>query len=254
MGKLCASLVGAILTLASAIIIAKAQSQPKIWYGWILTDPRVVPGLLVLSALLFLLALGQNSRIASLYWSIFSRLIPKPKSTKDEPLTNTHEDELRVREQKNRSLKERTEQQNIPEGNFRIRGQLPRISGSFFTIKIVRFGLITENRQDKQQWAMCGFSMQVSLSASDSVRIKEIKLATHANKPPCRPMRRIADPQVSELNANNSPIFEVSPQIEYLYDGVKSLPSSLEMIVTDEFEAEHHIQLRTGEELPNLPI
>jgi hypothetical protein len=59
-------------------------------------------------------------------------------------------------------------------------GRQPRISGHFFRVNLVRQGLITENRDDKQQWMLCGFVINVSLSNSGgSARIEDIQLRTH---------------------------------------------------------------------------
>ena len=60
-------------------------------------------------------------------------------------------------------------------------------------------------------------------------------------------------PQISELDGSGSYNFTAWPQIEYFYDGANTLPESLDMVVIDEFGAEHLIYLKRGQTLPNLP-
>lgn len=48
--------------------------------------------------------------------------------------------------------------------------------------------------------------------------------------------------------------FEAYPQVEFHYFGGNELPESLDLIVIDEFEREHIIHLREGDNLPKLPI
>ena len=127
-----------------------------------------------------------------------------------------------------------------------------KITGSFYRVRISRYGLITENRADKQQWMMCGISATVSLSSSESVELREIRLATYGNKPTCRSFGPPTALQVCYIEKNGGHTFEVSPQMEYLYNGSPSLPP-IEMILIDQFGAEHHIQLADNQTLPCLP-
>lgn len=130
----------------------------------------------------------------------------------------------------------------------------PRISGHFFRVNLVRRGLITENRDDKQQWMLCGFAINVSLSNSGgSARIEDIQLRTHKNKPPCQSLKSIAPPQVDELPEQASNNFQVYPQCQFLYERKRNLPESLEMVIVDQYGGEHLIHLKDGEQLPILP-
>jgi len=75
--------------LALAIIIQKADHVPGIWYAWLLDDPHVVPSLLAACFFCFLVWAGQFKQPASIYWRIFSTVIPD----------GHHEELVRVREE-----------------------------------------------------------------------------------------------------------------------------------------------------------
>jgi len=102
----------------------------------------------------------------------------------------------------------------------------------------------------------CGFKLRVALSVRgvSSVEIKDIRLRTHRNKPPCRSLASLIAPQVTTLEEQHvGRNFEAYPQIEFHYNGEGILPESLDLIVIDEFEREHIIDLRDGERLPAIP-
>src|SRR5690242_14469766 len=73
MGRSFGSAGAGAVSLMFAIIIAKAGAHPNIWYGWILTDPRVVPALLLFSLVCFAISLGQLHSVRVFY---FGRLSP----------------------------------------------------------------------------------------------------------------------------------------------------------------------------------
>src|ERR1022692_644455 len=70
--------MGAV-TLAAAIIVAKAQIDPTIWYAWILKNSFVVPTLLVVSGLCFLVALRDWQHFRRYCWVVFAWLVPPHK-------------------------------------------------------------------------------------------------------------------------------------------------------------------------------
>jgi hypothetical protein len=130
--------------------------------------------------------------------------------------------------------------------------KIPQITGEFSNVQIISHGLIT--KQGGQHWMKCEFCISVSLSSSSAVGIDEIKLRTHRHSPPCLSLSAAAQPQITKLDGSSSYSFMAWPQIEYLYDGTtNALPESLDMVVIDEFGAEHLIYLKQGQTLPSLP-
>src|SRR5216684_8522726 len=72
----------AVITLAAAIVIAKAQVNANISYGWILTAPWVVPTLLTISFLLFFMALREWRGFRKGFWRVVTFIVP-PYSSMD---------------------------------------------------------------------------------------------------------------------------------------------------------------------------
>jgi hypothetical protein len=100
---------------------------------------------------------------------------------------------------------------------------------------------------------MVSLKMNVSLIASGPVRIDKMHLITHRQNPLSRPLPLVIPLPVSVLEPETSHGFEIQPQLEWIYNGEDSLPSSSELVVTDEFGVEHQIHLKDGEILPLLP-
>jgi hypothetical protein len=68
------AIVSAALAIVLAVVVAKAQVEPYGFWGWLLRDPHVVPGLFSVSALCCVVALGQLERVRRFYWAVFSKL------------------------------------------------------------------------------------------------------------------------------------------------------------------------------------
>lgn len=62
--------------LVIAILVAKAQQDPRGLWGFLLKDPHVVPLLFLWATLCFLVGLGQWKKIRDWYWSVFAWLFP----------------------------------------------------------------------------------------------------------------------------------------------------------------------------------
>src|SRR5689334_3622609 len=159
MGRSFGSAGAGAVSLMFAIIIAKAGAHPNIWYGWILTDPRVVPALLLFSLVCFAISLGQLHSVRVFYWAAFSRLFPAPEPRdKDKPAN---------------------EPTNGRPPNERVKNAaVPRITGNFSRVTVIRSGVVIENREDAQRWRMCGLNISVSASTTSTLHIKDVRIAT----------------------------------------------------------------------------
>lgn len=71
----------AVLAFLGAIVIAKAQGDPKLPYRFLLTSPYVVPTLFVISGLLLLVALYETNFFRGLILAA-ARLVPPPDNVK----------------------------------------------------------------------------------------------------------------------------------------------------------------------------
>ncbi|HEY4364449.1 MAG TPA: hypothetical protein VGN17_26020 [Bryobacteraceae bacterium] len=65
-----------LLSVFIGIIIAKAQTDPTLPYGWILRDPRVVPVLIAALIVCVLVFAGQFAPVATVYWKLFRSVVP----------------------------------------------------------------------------------------------------------------------------------------------------------------------------------
>lgn len=77
--------LGAV-SIAVAIVIAKAQIDEHIWYRFILKNPYVVPSLICFSGLMFLVALREWHKFRRVCWVAFTWLIP-PHDERSRQLT-----------------------------------------------------------------------------------------------------------------------------------------------------------------------
>lgn len=76
MGRAFLSIGLGALPVLVAVLIAKSQSDPKGVWGWILTNPHVVPALVAWLLLCFAVGLGQWRRAHNVYWAVFAWLFP----------------------------------------------------------------------------------------------------------------------------------------------------------------------------------
>lgn len=91
MEKVCWWGGGVSLTVIFGIVIAKAQLDPTIWYGWILREPHVVPSLIVVTIICWLVALGQRERPRHFYWRVFSLFFAPPIQKPTESKSGGHD-------------------------------------------------------------------------------------------------------------------------------------------------------------------
>ena len=91
MSKRWGALGGAVLTIAIAVMIAKAQTDPSSWYRPIITNPHVIPFLLIVSGVLFFMSLRDWTPFKRGFGILAAFLVPpvqaeqKPKSLNDCP-------------------------------------------------------------------------------------------------------------------------------------------------------------------------
>lgn len=64
------------MSLVFAVIIARAQTNPGGFWGWVLKSPHVVPGLLAIAFVSCVVLIGQWSSARDVYWRIFAWLVP----------------------------------------------------------------------------------------------------------------------------------------------------------------------------------
>ncbi|MDQ2841570.1 MAG: hypothetical protein M3Y72_11145 [Acidobacteriota bacterium] len=68
----------AVIGIAAAVMIAKAQSDPTIWYHWLLTNKWVVPLLFSVAKMMFLVALREWMPFRVGFWTIAAKIVPDP--------------------------------------------------------------------------------------------------------------------------------------------------------------------------------
>jgi hypothetical protein len=131
--------------------------------------------------------------------------------------------------------------------------RVPEITGEFWDLRVASTGRMTANQQ---HWIRCELRMQVSLSLSgqQQVRIEKMYMGTYLNTPACRTLSTVGPPRVSTLEPDTSHSFSFKDDIEFIDDGSNHLPSSLHIIVIDQFGGKHSIFHRDGGGLPEVQI
>jgi hypothetical protein len=82
MRKLPSNLLSLILAAGIAVAIARAQTYPQGFWGFILTNPYLLPALAVVFVFLLLYGVSGMLAIQKLFWRVFSFLVPQPRETK----------------------------------------------------------------------------------------------------------------------------------------------------------------------------
>jgi hypothetical protein len=68
----------AVAGLAATVIIAKIQVNQYIWYGWVLTNPWLVPILFAIAGVLLFACLREWNAFRRIVWHVLEQIVPRP--------------------------------------------------------------------------------------------------------------------------------------------------------------------------------